>query len=207
MQLLHSFTSPFVRKISVLLIETGLDGQVEKITAPTSPIKPNENLATKNPLAKLPSLVLEDGSVLFDSSVIMQYLDSLHQGAKFYPESGTGRFRVLRDEALADGILDALILCRYEGFLRPAEYRWNAWIDAQMGKAHAGLKTLDAEITHRKAYNSNGNDAGLTAIAAMLGYLDFRMADLNWRASHPKLAEWEKSFATRPALKATMPHE
>lgn len=207
MKLYASTTSPFVRKISILLIETGLEARVEKIIAATSPVKPNAQLAATNPLGKIPALVLDDGTVLFDSRVIMQYLDTLHQEAKFYPEAGAARFRVMRDEALADGILDALILCRYETFLRPPEKQWSGWIDAQMAKATNGLQMLDKEMPHRKAFNSNGNDAGLTAMVGVFGYLDFRRPDFNWRANYPNLAAFERDFATRPAVKATIPRE
>ena len=207
MKLFYSHTSPFVRKIMVLAIETGLDKEIELITTATSPVKRNEELAQSNPLGKIPALVTKDGTVLFDSRVIMQYLDSLHHGAKFYPASGAARFRVLRDEALADGILDALVLCRYETFLRPAEKQWHDWVDAQMTKVLAGLNVFEGEIASRQPFNSNGTDAGLTAIAAVFGYIDFRQPDLKWRDNHPKLAAWLAKFSERPAIKATAPHD
>ncbi|MDI9349873.1 MAG: glutathione S-transferase N-terminal domain-containing protein [Candidatus Symbiobacter sp.] len=207
MQLFHSTTSPFARKIMVLAIESGLDQKIELLGGATSPVKRNEMLAAKNPLGKLPALVLEDGRVLFDSSVIMQYLDTLHNGAKFYPETAAERFQVLRDESLADGMMDALVLCRYETFLRPAEKRWDEWVAGQMAKVHAGLAVLDAEFARRKPFNRNGNDAGLTTIAAMLGYLDFRQPELDWRRTCPILAAWEQAFRHRPAIQATLPRD
>ena len=123
MKLLYSPSSPFDRKVAVVPHERGLTGRIELITATTSPVQPNADVARDNPLAKIPSLTLDDGSTLYDSGVIAEYLDQL-AGAELFPPSGPQRWTALRQQALADGLLDAAILIRYERVLRPADKQW-----------------------------------------------------------------------------------
>ncbi|WP_341702473.1 glutathione S-transferase family protein [Ferrovibrio sp.] len=200
MKLYFSPTSPYVRKVTVMALETNLDSRIERIPAATTPIEPNAAVAAANPLAKVPALVTDGGEILFDSRVICEYLDSLHQGAKFFP-ADAARWSVLRQQALGDGLLDAALLVRYESFLRPEDRRWPQWADGQSGKMHGAL----AEIEKLAPGFGDRVDIGTVTIACALGYLDFRYDHLNWRGSHPQTAAWADRFFARPSLKATIP--
>lgn len=200
MKLYFSPTSPYVRKVTVLALETGLDAKIERIPAPTTPIEQNPDVAKANPLAKVPTLVTDDGVHLFDSRVICEYLDTLHQGAKFFP-AGAARWTALREQALGDGLLDAALLVRYEGFLRPEDKRWSAWSDGQMKKMRGAM----AEIEKLAPGFGDRVDIGTVSIACALGYLDFRYSHLNWRNEYPQTAAWAAKFFERPSLKATVP--
>ena len=145
LQLLNSPTSPYVRKVRVLLLETGLENRVDLLDTQVTPIKLNGDLNAANPIGKVPTILTEDGSSLFDSPVICEYLDSLHSGPKMFPDNGTSRWLALRRQALGDGLLDAAILGRYESTLRPADKLWQDWRDAQMGKIHRSLDAMNAE--------------------------------------------------------------
>ncbi|MBM3557331.1 MAG: glutathione S-transferase, partial [Alphaproteobacteria bacterium] len=123
MKLFHSPTSPYVRKVDVLARETGLSAKIEIVPATVSPVKRDEAVSARNPLGKVPTLLLGDGTALYDSRVICEYLDSLHDGKKYFPPSGPERWKTLTLLSLADGILDAALLARYEEFLRPPEAR------------------------------------------------------------------------------------
>jgi glutathione S-transferase len=199
-KLRYSPASPYVRKVMVLALETGLAGKLEKVATTVSPTKPSQDVAKDNPLIKVPALVLDDGSSLFDSPVICEYLDSLHGGAKLFPASGAARWTALRRQALGDGILDAAILTRYES-LRPDNLKWPDWTDGQMTKVRTALGVLEAEADKL----GSTVDIGTITIGCALGYLDFRFAGENWRATHPKLATWYESFAARPSMKETVP--
>jgi glutathione S-transferase len=163
-----------------------------------TPIQANERLAPENPLMKVPSLVTDDGQALFDSPVICEYLDSLAGGGKLFPAAGAAQRAALRQQALGDGILDALILCRYET-LRPEDKRWAGWTDGQMKKAHQGLAATEREDL------SGPRTIGEVTIGCMLGYLDFRFPDDGWRRRHPKLAAWYEAAEKLPSMQATKP--
>jgi glutathione S-transferase len=128
----------------VIAHEHGLAGRIELVPTSVSPVQANESLAGENPLMKVPSLLTDDGQVLFDSPVICEYLDSLASGRKFFPAAGPARWAALRQQALGDGILDALILCRYET-TRPEDRRWSGWTDGQLKKAHQGIAVAEQE--------------------------------------------------------------
>jgi len=199
-KLRHSPASPYVRKVNVVALETGLDKQIERVPTTVSPTKPDANYQKENPLAKVPALMLDTGDTLFDSPVICEYLDSLHGGAKLFPASGAARWSALRRQALGDGILDAAILTRYES-VRPDQFKWPDWMDGQMAKVRGGLAALEAE-----ADKFGGTvDIGTITIGCALGYLDFRFADLGWRKTCPKLAAWYERFSARPSMQATAP--
>ena len=131
MKLHYNVASPFVRKVMAVAIETGQDGRLEPVTPTMTPIKPDADLVQDNPLGKVPCLVTDDGAALYDSRVICEYLDSLHDGPKMFPPAGPARWRALRRQAEGDGIMDAAVLARYETFLRPKERRWPEWIEGQ----------------------------------------------------------------------------
>jgi glutathione S-transferase len=196
-----SGASPFVRKCMVVAHETGLAGKIEKVDTAVSPVTVNEAYQRQAPIAKVPALTTDDGTVLYDSRVVSEYLDSLHQGPKLFPATGPARWTALRRLALGDGICDAAVLNRYETFLRPEEKRWPEWSQGQMRKVRGALDALEGEA----ASFGNGVDIGLIAIGCALGYLDLRYPNENWRDKRPKLASWYESFAKRPSMTATAP--
>jgi glutathione S-transferase len=202
MRLFHSPASPFVRKVMVLAHETGLIGRIERVRAVVSPVARDEQVAKHNPAGHVPTLVLEDGTALFDSTVICQYLDTLHGGAPLHPVESLPRARALCLQALADGILDAGVLMRYETVLRPEALRWPAWYDGQRGKVRASLVSLERDWI---AHLSGPLDMGVIASGCALGYLDFRFPDDPWRANHPRLAGWYDGFSHRASMQATWP--
>ena len=198
MKLIHSGTSPFVRKVSVMLLETGLDASVTKETVAITPLNPGEVVPAANPLGKVPCL-LSDIGPLFDSRVITRYLDTLHSGPKLYPE-GNALWPVLTLEATADGILDAAVLMAYEARLRSEAQKSPEWIEAQWLKISRALAHLEANLEALTPLTMAS-----IAVACALGYLDLRHDDRNWRTLAPKLADWEAGFAKRPSMQATMP--
>lgn len=197
MKLFHSATSPYVRKVVVLALETGQS--FEKLPASASPIQRDPSLCAQNPLGKIPAAITPEGEVLYDSRVITRWLDSRHSGAKMYPE-GDAVFGVLRREALADGLLDAALLARYESMVRPEPLRWSDWLQGQMDKIAAAADQME-----RDASGYSGIDAGLIATGCALGYLDFRFDDFAWRATRPTLAAWFETFDARPSMASTRP--
>ncbi len=198
MKLRHAGASPFVRKVMVVAHEHGLSGRIELVPTTVSPVQANQSLASDNPLMKVPSLTTDDGQVLFDSPVICEYLDGLAGAGKFFPAAGAARWTALRQQALGDGILDALILCRYET-TRPEDKRWSGWTDGQMGKAHQGLAAAEREDL------AGPRTIGHVTIGCMLGYLDFRFPNDGWRQRHPKLAVWYREVEQLPSMQATKP--
>ena len=199
MKLIYSGTSPFVRKISVLLLETGQENLVERETVAVSPMNPGDVVPDINPLGKVPCLVLDDGSSLFDSRVITRYLDTLHDGPRLYPE-GAALWPVLALEAVADGMVDAAILMVYERLLRPEEQRSADWVEAQWLKVTRALAHLEKNVAALEPLNMAS-----IAVAAALGYIEFRHDDRQWRTLAPALSAWETAFSKRPALQATQP--
>jgi glutathione S-transferase len=163
-----------------------------------SPLQANDALAAENPLMKVPALLTDDGQVLFDSPVICEYLDALGDGPKLFPTSSAARWTALRQQALGDGVLDALILCRYE-LTRPEDKRWSGWTDGQMKKAHQGIAAVESEDL------SGPRTIGHVTIGCMLGYLDFRFPGDGWRNRHPKLAGWYEHASMLPSMQATKP--
>jgi glutathione S-transferase len=199
MKLHYSVASPYVRKVMAVAIETGLRGRLELLERKMSPVAPSAELNRDNPLGKIPCLVTDEGLVLYDSRVICEYLDGLHDGPKMFPAAGPARWQALRRQAEGDGMLDAGVLTRYETFLRPEERRWPEWIAGQKAKIGSALDALDGE--------AQTVDIGTIAIACALGYLDFRYAADEWRKGRPRLAAWYDAFARRPAIAETAPRE
>ena len=204
MKLWHSSASPFVRKVMVLAHETGLAGQLVVVEASTNAVARNPDLVKDNPVGKIPALVADDGTVLFDSRVICAYLDTLHDGPKLAParDGGVDSFRLMTLEALGDGIMDAAVLTRYEQALRPPEKRWSDWETGQLAKVASGLDDLEARWM---AALEGPLCIGVISVACALGYLDYRFADMGWREGRPALAAWHAAFSERPSMKVTMP--
>ena len=195
--------SPFARKVRMLAHEKGLTGEIEESVVTVSPVHTNEALARENPLIKMPVLVLDNGEYLYGSAVICEYLDTLHQRTKAFSEGGFGRFATLRRQALCDGMLEAAILCRYELALRPAELRWNEWIEGQKAKVFGGLSVFESEV------DAWGDEFELAQIelTCVLGYLDFRFAEGSWRVFYPHIARWHEGISTRSSVIATAPEQ
>ncbi|WP_029059067.1 glutathione S-transferase family protein [Stappia stellulata] len=193
--------SPFGRKAKIAAAVLGLS---DRITVELTDTKdPHDSIRKQNPLGKIPALVLEDGKVLFDSSVIVDYLDHLAGGGKVIP-AGATRHDALRLQALADGIMDAALLQVYETRFRPEDKRHTEWLAYQADKVTRGLASLEADLPDTVSPDRTPN-VGEIAVACMLGYLDLRFAG-DWRAGHPGLVGWLKTFeAAVPAYEATRP--
>ena len=202
MKLYYSPTSPYVRKVMIVLHETGQLDDVELLRASPTPIVPDAALKAKNPLGKVPALERGDGPALFDSRVITAYLDERGKGG-LYPE-GARQWDTRTIEALGDGMLDAAILMTYEGRLRPERFRWDDWADGQWSKIARSCDTLEALWMSHLA---GPLDMGQVAIACALAYADFRHGTRNWRAGHDALAAWFADFESRPSMVATRPPE
>jgi glutathione S-transferase len=205
MRLRYSPTSPFVRKVMVVALETGLSERIERIPTTVAPTKPNEEVARENPLIKVPALTTDDGLVLYDSPVICEYLDTLHSGPKLFPPAGTARWVALRQQALGDGMLEAAILGRYES-LRPKEFLWQEWIDAQLRKVRGAIAALEIETEAGGLGSGDGTiTIGQVTIGCALGYLDFRYQSESWRGRARHLAQWYARFAERKSMHLTEP--
>jgi len=201
MKLRYSPLSPYVRKVVVTLIETGLDDKVERI--PTNVWDPNTDIGNDNPLGKVPTLITDDGTVFYDSPVICEYLDGLHKGKKLFPASGNARLKALKLQALGDGMSDAGILHVLES-RRPKELQWDKWAERQ---AKVVARAMDALEDEADAMAKGPITIGHIAVGCSLGWLDFRLPDLGWRKQRPALADWYDEFADRKSMVATAPKE
>jgi glutathione S-transferase len=197
MKLHWSPRSPFVRKVMVFAHETGLVDRLSCMRTVVAMQVPNAALLPSNPLSKIPTLELDDGSPLYDSGVICEYLDTLHSRARLFPAEGPARWIALRRQALADGFLDFLLLWRHE---RERPQPSQSLLEAFTAKYQTTLKSLEQDAS---ALNATPFGIGHIAIGCSLSYLDFRFADLGWRGGHPQIAAWHASFAQRPSAKAT----
>lgn len=196
MKLRYSATSPYVRKVTMTIIECGLEDRVERVV--TNAWDAATDLPADNPLGKVPALTTDDGTALFDSRVICEYLDSLHDGAKLFPAAGPARWAALRLQALGDGLNDAAVARRLEE-MRPDGERSQKWIDRQAAAMVRTLDVLEAEVDGF----AEGVDIGALALMSGLGYLDLRFAEDDWRAGRPKLAAWFDAAAKRRSYVAT----
>ena len=191
-----SSASPFGRKVKLTASILGLSDRIQIVDADT--LNPEDSIRQQNPLGKIPALILENGDVLYDSRVIVDYLDHLAGGGGVIP-NGAGRFSALRDQALADGIMDAALLQVYEGRFRPEDRHEPKWVSHQADKVRRGLDHAEAHLSE------TGQDLhiGQIALACALGYLDLRFAG-RWRESYPKLVAWLDDFESRvPAFAKT----
>jgi glutathione S-transferase len=200
MRLYYSPASPYARKVRVVAIETGLDKKIDMVNVAVTPVEPNADVAKHNPLGKVPTLSVK-GMDLLDSPVICEYLDGRHKKHKLLPRKGRDRWVALRLQALADGLLDAALLVRYENALRPQDKRWPEWTQGQMRKIDGVLAQLEAESRSLKGRPT----IGTIAVGCSLGYLDLRFPEHDWRSRHLKLAKWYAAFAKLPSMKATAP--
>jgi glutathione S-transferase len=200
MKLFYSQTSPFVRKCLVAAHELGLAQRLELKPAAAHPVNRDRSVVEHNPLGKIPTLVTDAGAVFFDSRVICEYLNGLGDG-HLLPAAGEARFAILTDQSLADGLMDAAVLARYESAVRPQHLRWPDWSGGQMEKVSAAL----TDFERRAAAWEGRMDLGVLAVGCGLGYLDFRYPDLGWRQRSPSLVRWYERFAARESMTKTRP--
>lgn len=199
MKLYWSSRSPFVRKVMIFAHECGVVGRFECERTLVAMNKPNIALLPVNPTGKIPTLLLDDGSALYDSTVICEYLDSLHDGRKLFPASGPARWTALRRHALGNNLTDNLMLWRNE-ILRPLAQQSQDMLAAFELKVRNAVAALDLEAA---ALSSDAVDIGHVAIGCALGYIDFRFAGLGWRDGHAGIAKWHEQFAQRPSMTQT----
>ena len=201
MKLFSNPASPFVRKVVVVAHEKGLFERLAIVPAAPVPIRPVPELSSANPLGKVPTLVLDDGTVLYDSRVIAEYLDSLAPSPQLLPPLGPARWTALRLQAAGDGILDAAVSVRYERAVRPAALQFPEWVQGQLTKVRLTLDSLE-----REAPILGGQlTIGQIAIGCALGYLDFRFAEEGWRTGRPALTAFFSSFSDRASMRASAP--
>lgn len=200
MKLFFSAASPYVRKVMVVAHELGIARRIELLPSAAHPVKRDGTIVAHNPLGQVPTLVLDDGAALYDSKVICEYLDAQHGKGAIVPPPGPARWRALREQALADGLIDAALRARYES-TRPADKIAGDWLQGYMAKIDTGL----AEIERTAPGLGDRVDIGTIALGCALGYLDLRFANLEWRKSHPNAARWFAAFVARPAMQATAP--
>jgi glutathione S-transferase len=199
MKLHWSPRSPFVRKVMIVAHELGLTDRFTRVRTVAATTRPHAELMQDNPLSKIPTLVLDDGMVLYDSRVICEHLDALHGGHTMFPRDGRERLTALRRQALGDGALDFLLLLRNEGERpQPSEIHLAAFTTKKQGV----LAALEREAGELAATPFN---IGHVAIGTALSYLDFRFADDDWRTPHPRIAQWHRGFSARPSVRATAP--
>lgn len=199
MKLFSSPTSPFARKVHVTAAILGISDRIEIVGTATTPVDTDEALAAANPLGKLPALVTDDGDTLYDSRVICEYLVSLADNDNLLPAAGAARWAALCQQTLADGLMEAAILRRYEVVLRPEDKRSTEWDEAQKEKIERTLDAFELGVDDL----ADEPTSGTIAIGCALGYLDLRFRDEGWRQDHPKLAEWYEAWAQLPAMQAT----
>jgi len=201
MKLYHSPASPFVRKVMASAHHLGLAGQVEVLSSAASPINRDQTIGQSNPLGRVPTAILPDGTILHESRTICEWLASQGQDPGFLPAPGPARWAVLDLHAMGDGIMEAALLARYEVALRPEGLRWPEWYAGQVGKIDAAIARLEDRAEHLSGPVTLGN----ITVGCALGYLDFRFADHTWRAAAPKLAAWWAAFSETAPMQASRP--
>ncbi|MEW6763175.1 MAG: glutathione S-transferase N-terminal domain-containing protein [Pseudomonadota bacterium] len=201
MKLIGSVTSPYVRKVRVVMAEKKLDFSLvlENVWVPETTIQ------EVNPLGKIPCLVMEDGSTLYDSRVIAEYLDTISPVCKLLPPNGRDRTEVKVWEALADGVLDAAILVFLERRERQPEQQSQKWIDRQLGKVHAGLREMSVKLGESNYCMGTHYSLADVAVGCALGWLAFRFPDIDWRGDYPNLARLFDKLSERASFRDTVP--
>lgn len=202
MKLYYGTTSPYVRKVVIAAEECGLDDQIERVE--TFPWDKDTTYGGVNPVGKVPALVTDDGQVLYDSPVIVEYLDTLHDGEKLIPPSGRDRFEIMRIAALADGMMDAVILLYSELERRPKELQWDFWDQRMRNTVARSLGALEADAAN---FDPSKPDLAQITTAVGVGWIEFRLSILgiDFREGHPNLSKWFDAFSERPSMKGSMP--
>jgi glutathione S-transferase len=201
MKLIGSLTSPYVRKVRVVMLEKKIDYEFaqENVWAADTTIQES------NPLGKVPCLIMEDGGAMFDSRVIVEYLDTLTPVGKLIPPNGRERAEVKCWEALADGVADAGLLARLERTFRPSEQQSQLWFDRQMAKVNAGLKAMSVGLKDTAYCAGNQYTLADVAVGCTLGWLSYRFPQINWREAYPNLDKLFEKLSERPSFKETIP--
>ena len=200
MKLTFSAASPFARKVRIAAIELGLIDKIQLVPVTVKVGEPNEEYSKITPLKKLPVLILDDGEVILDSYVIVEYLNEL-AGGGLIPEYGPTRWRVKSDHSLLQGMLDSMLLCRYENVMRPQGLHWKAWHDDHWNRVWTGMARFEA----RDDLLSGPLTIALIALVCVLGYADFRFADCGWHKTYPKLDRFHQKMLERPSVKISIP--
>ncbi len=200
MKLTFSPASPFARKVRIAAIELGLIDKIELVPETVTPGQVNEEYSKITPLKKLPVLITNEGDVILDSYVIVEYLDEIGAGA-LIPGYGRKRWQVKTDHSLLDGMLDSMLLCRYEKITRPKGLQWQAWSDDHWNRAWTGM----ARFENRDDVLNGPLDIAQIGLVCVLGYADFRFADCGWRKAFPKLDKFHKKMLERPSVKISLP--
>jgi glutathione S-transferase len=195
MKLQYSPNSPYVRKIVVLALELGISEHIVRETVTLSPYEPNAEVVKLNPLGKIPVLETDAGQALFDSSVACEYLSAMAGDQQWYPPNGPARWHALRCNALANGMLEAAQLARFEAS-RPEGVRYDKWRDAQLAKLSRGLAWLEQALPAEQ-------DIGAIAVACAIAWIEFRFPELSWRSASPQLTAWFERFSTRSSFAST----
>lgn len=201
MKLIGSLASPYVRKVRVVMAEKKLDYELvlEDVWSPATAIQQS------NPLGKVPCLVMEDGGAMFDSRVIVEYLDTLTPVGKLIPPNSRERAEAKCWEALADGVLDAAVLMRLERTQRPEAQQSPEWITRQMGKVNAGLVAMSAGLKEKPFCTGHQYTLADVAVGCALGWLSFRFPEIDWRNDYPNLAKLFDKLSERQSFKDTVP--
>jgi glutathione S-transferase len=201
MKLAFTPASPFARKVRIAAIELGLIDKIEFFPASVAPGTPNEEYSKINPQKKLPALITDDGDIIIDSYVIVEYLDELAGGGKLIPPSGRARWQVKSDHSLLQATLDSMLLCRYERMVRPQGLQWQAWSDDHWNRAWRTMALFEK----RPDVLSRPLDIVQIALACVLGYADFRFTDCGWRKAYPNLDAFNARMLERPSINISVP--
>lgn len=196
MKLLTSSASPFSLKVIVVAHELGLARSLELVDTHVRPYERNQEILHLNPLAQVPTLILDDGTALHDSRVICEYLDEI-AGGGIFPEDAAARWRALTEQSVSDGILAAALIARYERVARPPGLRWSAWLDGHVDKIVTGLSYVEAHTPDHGRI-----DIGTISLACMIAYIDFRFPDLDRKEKFPESNRWYAIFRQRPSMQA-----
>lgn len=202
MKLIGTLTSPYARKARVVLAEKKIDYE----WVVDSPNDPDTRVTRYNPLARIPVLVLDDDTALFDSPVIVEYLDNLAPNNRLFPQPSRERVEVKRWEALADGVLDAAVGCRLEQ-LRPEGERSGKWMQRERGVIDAALAAMSRELGDQNWCMGTPFTFADVAVGCALGYLGFRFPDIDWRGRHPNLGKLHDRLMQRPSFAETVPQD
>jgi glutathione S-transferase len=200
MKLTFSPASPFARKVRIAAIETGLIDKIEFVPATVAPGQANDEYSRITPLKKLPVLITDNGDVILDSYVIVEYLDEL-AGGRLIPGYGPRRWQVKTDHSLINGMLDSMLLCRYEKMVRPQGLQWQAWSDDHWNRAWKGM----AHFEKQPEMLARPFDISQIGLICVLGYADFRFADCGWRKAYPNLDAFHQKMLERPSVKISVP--
>jgi glutathione S-transferase len=200
MKLTFSPASPFARKVRIAAIELGLIDKIELVPSTVAPGQANEEYSRITPLKKLPVLILNTGEVILDSYVIVEYLNEL-AGGNLIADYGPKRWQTKTDHSLLQGMLDSMLLCRYEKMVRPQGLQWQAWYDDHWNRAWSGMARFEA----RNDVLSGPFNIAQIGLVCVLGYADFRFADCGWRKAYPKLDAFYQKMLQRPSVKISAP--